>query len=89
MPIYEYRCPKCHKKTERILPISECDLPQQCECGGMMTKLVSLPQPAIFVVTNRDRLVNTLNDDDKAFNLPGAKKHGERYKQVLGNSLFK
>ena len=33
-------------------------------------------------------LVNTLNDDAKAYKLPGGTKQAERYKQVIGNSLF-
>lgn len=55
----------------------------------MMTKLVSLPMPAIIVFTNRNRLVNTLNDNEKPFDLPGKGKHGKRYKEVIGKSLFK
>jgi len=88
MPIYEYRCPKCNREKEAILSFQDCDIPQECECGERMTKLISLPMPAIFVITNRSMLVNTLNDDEKAYTLPGEKKHGKRYKEVIGNSLF-
>jgi len=90
MPIYEYRCPKCDKETELILPVGERNTPQYCSCGEAMTRLMSVPQPAIFIVNNRERLVNTMNDgNEKAFTLPGKAKHGERYKQVLNKSLFK
>ena len=58
----------------------------QC-CGESMTKLVSLPQPAIFVVTNRSQLVNTINGDEKARKLPGTGKHDNRYKEVIKKSL--
>ena len=53
-----------------------------------MKRLISLPQ-IIFVLTNRDRIVNTMNDDEQSFNLPGKAKHGKRYKEVLNKSLFK
>ena len=88
MPIYEYRCQKCNKYTTKILRVDDRDIPQQCGCGERMRKLVSLPLPAIFVTTNRDSLVNTLNNDDKAYTLPGKGKYDKRYKQAIGNSLF-
>jgi len=90
MPIYEYHCPQCNKEREIILSFRDSDIPQRCECGGVMDKLISLPHPAIFIFTNRDSLVNTLNEEKTRhrYKLPGASKHGERYKQVIGNSLF-
>lgn len=56
-------------------------------CGEGMTKLISLPQPAIFPVTNRNMLVNSLNDDDKAYRFPGNGKHDKRYKSAIKSSL--
>jgi putative FmdB family regulatory protein len=88
MPIYEYRCPQCNKEKEVILSFKDSDIPQECECGGVMRKLISLPRPAIFIVTNRNRLVNTLNNDEKAYGMVGKPRDRERYKQVIGNSLF-
>jgi len=89
MPIYEYRCPKCYKKEEIILPVGDRNNPQLCSCGGSMVRLMSVPQPAIIFTDSRNMLVNTLNDEDKkTYSLPGKAKHGERYKQVIGNSLF-
>ena len=89
MPIYEYRCPKCKKQKDIILPVGERDNPQSCSCGEPMTRLMSVPLPAIFLTDNRNALITTLNSaDGKSYNLPGEAKHGERYKQVIGNSLF-
>lgn len=87
MPIYEYRCPSCKQEREVILPVRDMDTIQECSCGEVMTRLISLPHPAIFVVTNKAKLVNTLNDDEKAYRLPGNQKHGKRYKEVIGRSL--
>jgi len=89
MPIYEYRCPKCNEQKEIILPVGDRNKPQFCSCGEPMIRLMSVPQPAIFIVDNRNRLINTLNNDgEKTYALPGKAKHGQRYKQVIGNSLF-
>jgi putative FmdB family regulatory protein len=87
MPIYEYRCPKCKEEKEIILSIQDSDSPQRCNCGELMIRKVSLPQPAIFVVTNRERLVGTLNDEEGGYQFSGAGKHGKRYKSVIGKSL--
>jgi hypothetical protein len=56
-------------------------------CGEGMTKIMSLPQPAIFVLTNRNMLVNSLNGDEKAYEFPGEEKHGKRYKAAIKKSL--
>ncbi len=86
MPIYEYLCSRCNRKVERILRINDCEIPQECECGERLMKLVSLPMPAIFIVTNRDNLVKSLNDEG-GYKLPGGKKHSKRYKSIIGDSL--
>lgn len=88
MPIYEYRCPDCNCEKEIIL-YGYNDIPQQCECGGVMEKLISLPGPAIFIITNRGKLVDTLNDDMSSNGLLRKfGRHEKRYKKVIGNSLF-
>ncbi len=56
-------------------------------CGEGMVKIISLPQPAIFPVTNRGMLVNSLNDQEKAYTFPGEEKHGKRYKAAIKKSL--
>lgn len=41
MPIYEYRCKKCDKKTE-VLVRAPAKPPTRCrECGGRLEKLIS------------------------------------------------
>ncbi len=63
--------------------------PQRCSCGESMTKLVSLPQLAIIAIDNRGMLVNTLNEDEKAYEFPGNGKYDKRYKSVVARSLTK
>lgn len=87
MPIYEYHCFKCGHPREINLPMAERNNPQICLCGEIMTRLMSLPQPCIMVVTNKDRLVGTMNDDRKGYRFPGNGKFDKRYKQALGKSL--
>jgi putative FmdB family regulatory protein len=41
MPLYEYECQKCHKKTEYIQKFSDAPK-KKCEhCGGKLEKLIS------------------------------------------------
>lgn len=90
MPIYEYCCSTCKQETEVILPIEDIDVPQKCSrCGEIMTRVVSLPHPAVFIVTNRNRLMNTINNDDGGYKMPGANKHRKRYEEVIGRSLIR
>jgi putative FmdB family regulatory protein len=43
MPLYEYQCAKCGKKTEVILRLSDRP-PKKCpHCGGALKKLLSSP----------------------------------------------
>ena len=43
MPIYEYRCKKCDKRTEVLLRSSDKP-PTRCgDCGGRLEKLISSP----------------------------------------------
>lgn len=43
MPIYEYRCEKCHRQFEILQKINEKNLDKCPECGGQLTKLISSP----------------------------------------------
>lgn len=86
MPIYEYKCPKCDKQIEIICRISDRVKEQICECGEGMNRLISLPQPAIFIVTNRDNIIKSLNDEG-GYQMPGGERHSKRYKSVIGESL--
>ena len=61
--------------------------PQECLCGEIMTRIMSIPRPPIMVVTNKDKLVGTMNDESNGYRLPGAEQHGARYKAALNKSL--
>ena len=71
-----------------MLPVKDRNVPQKCDCGGEMARLMSVPLPAIFVTTNRDNLVDTLNGDGNAYTPPGGGRHRQRYENMIGNSLF-
>ena len=43
MPIYEYVCGKCHKKTEVIQRMNEAPLKVCPHCGGKLKKAFSAP----------------------------------------------
>jgi putative FmdB family regulatory protein len=60
MPIYEYRC-KCGREKEITLSFNEYDKTQVCECGEVMARKISLPQPAIIVPTGKQMALDTLN----------------------------
>jgi len=47
MPIFEFKCPQCSTKFEKILP--KLRRSHKCpKCGASANKLLSLPQPPIF-----------------------------------------
>lgn len=41
MPIYEYRCGKCHEVFEVLQKFSDPPLKRHKDCGGAVTRLVS------------------------------------------------
>ncbi len=43
MPLYEYRCQRCHKKFEVLQKINARPLDVCPECGGNLCRLVSSP----------------------------------------------
>jgi putative FmdB family regulatory protein len=43
MPIYEYECQKCGQTIEVIQKMSDPDLKKHQQCGGTLTKLLSVP----------------------------------------------
>lgn len=43
MPLYEYQCTKCHKKTEKIEGVSGPHLRKCPYCGGKVERLQSAP----------------------------------------------
>ncbi|MDR1308708.1 MAG: zinc ribbon domain-containing protein [Deltaproteobacteria bacterium] len=42
MPIYEFECAKCHQVTEALLKFSDQPLSVCPNCGGPMSKLMSM-----------------------------------------------
>lgn len=43
MPLYEYKCEKCHERTEILQRVSEPPYTHCPKCGGSMKKLMSAP----------------------------------------------
>ena len=43
MPLYEYQCTKCHKRTEKIENVSGPHLKKCPHCGGKVERLQSAP----------------------------------------------
>lgn len=51
MPTYDYECPQCGASFDRVLPISQYNDPQTCECGTVATKIIS---PTNFILKGDD-----------------------------------
>lgn len=43
MPLYEYECTKCHKKTEKIETVAGPHLKKCPHCGGKVERLLAAP----------------------------------------------
>ena len=43
MPLYEYECEKCHRRTEKIEAVNGPHLKKCPHCGGKVERLVSSP----------------------------------------------
>ncbi|MEM7048298.1 MAG: FmdB family zinc ribbon protein [Acidobacteriota bacterium] len=43
MPIYEYQCQQCDRRSEEIQRMSDPPLTECSECGGSLKKLLSSP----------------------------------------------
>ena len=43
MPLYEYQCAKCHKKTEKIENVSGPHLKKCPHCGGKVERMITAP----------------------------------------------
>ena len=68
MPLYEYRC-ECGKRRNVVLPISERNTMQICNCGKTMERKISVPAKAVFIPTGKDMALESLNS--KHGGLPG------------------
>jgi putative FmdB family regulatory protein len=43
MPLYEYKCKKCHHRFEKIQKFSDPHIKKCPECGGPLEQLISAP----------------------------------------------
>src|SRR5580658_11039071 len=43
VPLYEYKCLKCNRKTEKIEPVNGPHLKKCPHCGGKVESLISAP----------------------------------------------
>jgi putative FmdB family regulatory protein len=48
MPFYDYRCFKCGKILELLVPLTVTTLPLCPDCGAMMEKQLSTPGGFVF-----------------------------------------
>ena len=43
VPLYEYECTKCHRRTEKIEPVAGPHLKKCPHCGGKVERAVTAP----------------------------------------------
>jgi putative FmdB family regulatory protein len=43
MPLYEYECAACHKRTEKIQKFSDPEMTECPHCGGKLERVLSAP----------------------------------------------
>jgi len=43
MPLYEYECSACHKRTEKIQKFSDPEITVCPKCGGVLERVLSAP----------------------------------------------
>jgi putative FmdB family regulatory protein len=43
MPLYEYECTVCHKRTEKIQKFSDPEITACPHCGGELKRVISAP----------------------------------------------
>ncbi len=43
MPLYEYECSSCHKRTEKIQKFSDPEITACPKCGGVLERVLSAP----------------------------------------------
>ena len=43
MPLYEYECSACHKRTEKIQKFSDPEITACPKCGGALERVLSAP----------------------------------------------
>ncbi len=43
MPLYEYECQQCHRRTEKIQKFSDPELTECPHCGGKLERTITAP----------------------------------------------
>ena len=43
MPLYEYECTQCHKRTEKIQKFSDAEITVCPHCGGKLERVITAP----------------------------------------------
>jgi len=43
MPLYEYECSQCHRRTEKIQKFSDAELTVCPHCGGPLARTITAP----------------------------------------------
>ena len=89
MPIYEYECEKCGRKTEKLIRKAGDALRSCPECGGDVERLISPPMIQFkgtgwYITDYQNKDKNRRKDDDssKSASVPVDKKKTETKKTV-------
>ena len=87
MPVYEFRCPKCLTIEETVLPMESRNNRRLHSCVAVMQRLISLPGKAIVITYGRDKLLDTLNFEEKRPVVDGTPVRSRRSKRALTRGL--
>jgi putative FmdB family regulatory protein len=75
VPLYEYECTKCHKRTEKIEPVAGPHLKKCPHCGGKVESVITAPsiqfKGAGWYVTDYAGKKSAGNDSKPGENEPG------------------
>ena len=83
MPVYEFKCPVCLEKEEGLVDMANRNDKRLHSCGAIMDRLMSLPSIAIFKVYGRDKVKDTLNDEEVYAKKDGRSVRSERSQDAL------
>lgn len=86
MSLYRFRCNECGKDTDKFLPMIDRNLPQECECGGRLERLMSTPN-VLVPVTGREQVLKTLNKEEGGDHLPTVPSDRPRMEAALARGL--
>jgi putative FmdB family regulatory protein len=63
MPLYEFKCPSCGGRSEKLCPMSELHIKHECLCGTYMERQIShtaRPKFGIGIKGHYSREANTI-----------------------------